>query len=1007
MKVFLKGLCLIFVLMLFATSISAMKADQGGPAKKLDLRYYHNVGNIWLRVSNYGFFGSGDDANPQWPSLEYPGGSGVDYLYQGSLWFGAKKFRRNLENKKLYWKHNPPLNESDYCVENDEFYLSNPGLGAIVDTLVTVGFDGDDDLYEFLPAYNPLEYSTNGYSLYNSNDGVTIATTREQIRGMDDDGDGFVDEDPAGYAFPFRAGDELPEQFSPLGGSFLHLVSGSSELVDKFGNIWFPLGFVDLFRDPSNGKFDYAYKNDDDGDGASDEDGAPVSEQDFISYYYDYSPFDTKINRDYGNSASNNTHIPLNVKVRQMSYQWSYEYIKNLVYVEFDVTNMNRLDTLYDCSMGIYMDSDVGPQQYGATQRSGDDKSGYVSGAGYEFAYTFDADLDQGLTQGYVGSRVCTPDPNPDSLGYACWYWKVGNGPDDNSPLSLTPSPKKTANEKYWLLTGRNPDETKFTTLRKTDQPDFTQPDAVDTRYLFAFYGAQPADSSYTNIEKRWNLPPEKTMKIVIAIFPGMSIEELKNSAAWAKKIYGDPQKLTNVTKPDIVSHYNPPLPPTIPAMYSALTNVNDPTCGDENKGDDVTVFWDNRSEFFIDQITVSKEQYGWNSRPGLDSDSTGINWSTIPQEFWPTSSNRNPNAIVNPWTAYRLNHDFQGYTFWGRSSSGSQEDWEEIRRWDKVDTPQDRNDYNEGLPIFDFGGELWKDNGLPGQRNFIAGDDSYCMLDSLYQVRYITSSDKVYGEPIYSTVHYSDALWNSIKTKSENEWMLAFKPTNSYLPDDAYLALVDKKLLPIPMPGYGGNPGMQDPNIVNGQEKDSFYMRRMAARYYTATKMDVKKGYEYYVAVTAYDRGMPGNNLQSLETGRDANMKVFFPGSVANESMKDIYVVPNPYKGLSKFDGRREKDTNGDKSRRIWFVNLPEQCKVKIYTLAGDLVDEFEHTGSYNEDVISVSRAIYTGKTASGIHSWDLLSMHDQIIASGIYLFSVKNKKNGEIKVGKFAIIR
>ncbi|MDZ4181404.1 MAG: hypothetical protein U1B83_00905, partial [Candidatus Cloacimonadaceae bacterium] len=61
-------------------------------AKKLDLTRYHNVGNIWLRVSNYGFFGSGHDAVPRYPSLEYPGGSGIDYLFRGSLWFGAKKY---------------------------------------------------------------------------------------------------------------------------------------------------------------------------------------------------------------------------------------------------------------------------------------------------------------------------------------------------------------------------------------------------------------------------------------------------------------------------------------------------------------------------------------------------------------------------------------------------------------------------------------------------------------------------------------------------------------------------------------------------------------------------------------------------------------------------------------------------------------------------------------------------------------------------------------------------
>jgi hypothetical protein len=57
------------------------------------------------------------------------------------------------------------------------------------------------------------------------------------------------------------------------------------------------------------------------------------------------------------------------------------------------------------------------------------------------------------------------------------------------------------------------------------------------------------------------------------------------------------------------------------------------------------------------------------------------------------------------------------------------------------------------------------------------------------------------------------------------------------------------------------------------------------------------RKGIEYYVAVTAYDRGIPNNDLNFLETGRDAdaNMKVFFPGTLARNNMDDIMVVPNP----------------------------------------------------------------------------------------------------------------
>jgi hypothetical protein len=120
---------------------------------------------------------------------------------------------------------------------------------------------------------------------------------------------------------------------------------------------------------------------------------------------------------------------------------------------------------------------------------------------------------------------------------------------------------------------------------------------------------------------------------------------------------------------------------------------------------------------------------------------------------------------------------------------------------------------------------------------------------------------------------------------------------------------------------------------------------------------------------------------------------------------MDNIYVVPNPYRGSSSFDGRIDGDNKGDKSRRLWFVNLPERCNVQIYTLAGDLVDEFEHDGKNNtQDIISVSKAAASGIAASGMHSWNLLSKTKQIIASGLYLFSVKDYKTGDVKVGKFA---
>lgn len=982
-------------------------SPQGSAFKTNDLTKYHNVGNIWLRVSNYGFFGSGDDINPKWPSLEYPGGSGIDYLYQGALWFGAKKYRRNADGKKLYWNNTVGNHDPDSVVaENAAGW--NSSLSPVLDTLVSAGFDGDADRYEFLPAFCPLDLSNPYYDNNSRYDTTAYASTRIQKRGVDDDGDGKVDEDAVGYTFPFRSASELPAAFSSFGGDYLANASNFDKVYEDIA-IWFPLGFMNLgandiyISDPISGVYyNFSKPHDDDRDGLIDEDGAPVSEQDYISYYYDYSPIGTSGERDYGNAASNSKHIPLKVRVRQMSYQWSYEYIKNLCYVEFDITNMNVEDTLFDCAMGIYMDSDVGPQSYDATKRAEDDKSGYVMGEGFEFAYTYDYDFDGGITNGYVGSRVCTPDP--EKLEFSCWFWAVGQGPIDEDPQdwSAASGTYETRNQKYKLLTGFNPKTDKFTCLRggpSGDISNYEQPEAKDTRYLFAFYGVQQKKPDgqdnpdyVTYPERRWNLAPKKTMKIVIAIFPGETIPELKATAIWAKSIYGPAQDLQTVILPDTVSHYNPPEPPDAPKMTAKLV--------DKNK---LRLYWDNGAEFTVDTQVVEKGNVGWTTTiAGTDSDPNTVDDTNFPLEYQYDPTVINNNALVNPFTAWRLRHDFQGYSVWGRSGSGKQDLWILKDKWDKIETAQDLADYNvnNNIPsIFEnFGGYQGIEKGLPNPHVAVDADTNYYHLDSNYFATKIRTGDPIYGYPIYNTIEYSAdiaAQANALSNKDEKR--LLFK--NPDADKDVYLTLCDDRL--IPLEGFIGYH-----NVVGGIETPEKRAERLARRYYTTDIANIPQGTEYYCSATAYDRGMPRKALDALETGKDASQKVIFPGALAQTNMDNIMVIPNPYRGLSKFDGRREGDDNGDKSRRIWFTNLPEKCTIKIFTLAGDLVQEINHNGSYTEDVITISKAVHSGMTASGIHSWNLLSKNNQIIASGIYLFSVKDA-NGDIKVGKFVIIR
>jgi len=105
------------------------------------------------------------------------------------------------------------------------------------------------------------------------------------------------------------------------------------------------------------------------------------------------------------------------------------------------------------------------------------------------------------------------------------------------------------------------------------------------------------------------------------------------------------------------------------------------------------------------------------------------------------------------------------------------------------------------------------------------------------------------------------------------------------------------------------------------------------------------------------------------------------FAESVAN--LDAIRVVPNPYLVRNRWE------PSADYSK-LQFTHLPEKCTIRIYTLAGDLVQTIEHDGTQSH---------------SGTEDWDLLNKDKQKVTSGIYIFHVESAV-GE-KVGKFAIVR
>ncbi|HEX2787901.1 MAG TPA: hypothetical protein VHP32_08350 [Ignavibacteria bacterium] len=166
--------------------------------------------------------------------------------------------------------------------------------------------------------------------------------------------------------------------------------------------------------------------------------------------------------------------------------------------------------------------------------------------------------------------------------------------------------------------------------------------------------------------------------------------------------------------------------------------------------------------------------------------------------------------------------------------------------------------------------------------------------------------------------------------------------------------------------------------------------------------------GFQYVYTVTAYDKGDSAQNLESLESSLLSNAQRIVVGTPANNNENaEIGVYPNPYYGSAIWDGSGAKK---EVLRKIYFYNLPSKCEISIWSLSGDLIDKLDHdAASYNGSDIEWFKTYSDGtqKFAGGEHAWDLISREGQAIATGLYLFTVKDVVTGNIKRGKFLIVK
>ncbi len=891
----------------------------------------HRVGNMWMNITNWGFFGNysvwggqGMD-DPEFPGTwapqcEYPAGSDVQYLFQGALWVGAKVQQEGFEFPRVStgtdgWAR-PRVNE---------FYPPEDEPGKIVEQ-----------------------------------------TTR-------------------------------PASWNRLG---------------------------DYITNPN-----------------------AVSEQDFVINYSDTLTDGFYVEDD----PVDGPHFPLGVKITQKSYAWSYNYAQNFIIIDWEIENIagNYLKNLY---VGLYIDADVGWEGEPSDWFT-DDICGFQKWFYYERAS--DGGLDSSVintawiadndgrpvasssgnnftSPGITGVRVVRA-PNPKLR--TSFNWWISNatagldfGPswsDDGAAGGWTANYGTPSGDerKYFILSNRefdydqtyvnDPDyiadhpheiRDRYRPENILESHDWKTPNAdnaanwangFDTRYLLSWGPLGIFDHVEDNGERIYRLNPGEKFSMTIAYVAGdnfhdrnspqpdnqtidrtrFNFNSIRYNADWAARVYDNPMIDTPI-----------------------YDWGNDHIAGTEDR---------DRTEG--DGILDTGD--GWF---GEDTGVDGLYGLTV-------------GDVAYKWEGgIRVE-----YTYNGPDADGSENDGHLSREEDAQERPIDF-DYTRFNEILDFGDGHPDFRGPPpppppsisiltvpitlereGEPPLVIDQDRIDRWVVLTWNRY-PSESKDFPDPFsrewdfegYRVYSSNSGLERDFAFMDEFDRVdfafynltdsLATKPEDEFGTADTVIGGIRLYKKPV-----GRNIGLSG--------SGDLYYNEDTENYYYVIR-DAMPMIPRYYAVTAYDHGDYKTGTPPLESARRANMIYVAP---SGSDKRKVGVVPNPYRanndytvphgGSLSWENRDDgtPDFFPQVDRRIYFYNLPKACLIRIYSVSGDLIDTVPHNidGDDNQ-----------GWNADFAEGWDLNSRNKQQIVSGLYLFTVEDRtegNKGETQTGKFAVIR
>jgi hypothetical protein len=121
--------------------------------------------------------------------------------------------------------------------------------------------------------------------------------------------------------------------------------------------------------------------------------------------------------------------------------------------------------------------------------------------------------------------------------------------------------------------------------------------------------------------------------------------------------------------------------------------------------------------------------------------------------------------------------------------------------------------------------------------------------------------------------------------------------------------------------------------------------------------------------------------------------------GDKLKSALDLINVVPNPYYGYSTYERSRIEN-------KMRITNLPNKCKIKIFTMNGTLIRTFDRDVAGQEDVL-INTTEYARSKRLSYLEWDLKNQSGIVVASGLYIIHIDVPGVGEKILKWFGVMR